>query len=126
MTHKQSWARLSPRLGRTPTSSNAGTVRAIRTRNVSARAIEISGRELAPFGQGGSTVMFENIAAVEVAFVIKEVVDRGLFSPRSSGCKWMVDEIFCEGGADYDRFTQFRIRRIICKGCAFCIIHSET
>jgi hypothetical protein len=33
---------------------------------------------LAPFGQGGSTVMFENIAVVEVAFVIKEVVDRGI------------------------------------------------
>ena len=35
-------------------------------------------RELVPFGQGGSTVMFENIAAFEVAFLIKEVVDRGM------------------------------------------------
>ena len=31
-----------------------------------------------PFGQGGGAVMFENIAAVDVALVIEKVVGRGM------------------------------------------------
>ncbi len=34
-----------------------------------------SGRQLTPLGQGGSTVLFENIAAVEVAVLVEVVVD---------------------------------------------------
>jgi hypothetical protein len=34
-----------------------------------------SGRQLTPLGQGGSTVLFEYIAAVEVAIVVEVVVD---------------------------------------------------
>ena len=34
-----------------------------------------SGRQLTPLGQGGRTVLFEDIAAVEVAVVVEVVVD---------------------------------------------------
>jgi len=54
------------------------TIRLIHIRKETARAIEISGRELAPFGQGARTVMFENISAIKVAFVIEKVVGRGM------------------------------------------------
>jgi len=37
-----------------------------------------SGRQLTPLGQGGGTVLFEDIAAVEVAVLIEVVVDRGV------------------------------------------------
>ena len=34
-----------------------------------------SGRELTPLGQGGRTVLFEDVAAVEVTVVVEVVVD---------------------------------------------------
>jgi hypothetical protein len=34
-----------------------------------------SARELAPLGQGGRTVLFEDVAAVEVTVVVEVVVD---------------------------------------------------
>ena len=34
-----------------------------------------SGRELTPLGQGGRTVVFEDVAAVEVTVVVEVVVD---------------------------------------------------
>jgi hypothetical protein len=34
-----------------------------------------SGRELTPLGQGGTTVLFEDVAAVEVTVVVEVVVD---------------------------------------------------
>ena len=34
-----------------------------------------SGRQLTPLGQGGRTVLFEDVAAVEVAVVVEVVVD---------------------------------------------------
>ena len=37
-----------------------------------------SGRQLTPLGHCGRTVLFENIAAVEVAVLIEVVVDRGM------------------------------------------------
>ena len=37
-----------------------------------------SGHQLTPLGQGGGTVLLENIAAVEVAVLIEVVVDRGM------------------------------------------------
>jgi hypothetical protein len=37
-----------------------------------------SGRKPTPFGQSGRTVLLENVAAVEVAFLIKMVVDGGV------------------------------------------------
>ncbi len=40
--------------------------------------LRISGGKLAPFGQRDSAVMFEDIAAVEVAILIEVVVDRGM------------------------------------------------
>ena len=33
------------------------------------------GRELTPLGQGGGTVLFEDVAAVEVTVVVEVVVD---------------------------------------------------
>ena len=34
-----------------------------------------SGRQLTPLGQGGRTVLFEDVAAVEVTVVVEVVVD---------------------------------------------------
>jgi len=34
-----------------------------------------SGRQLTPLGQGGRTILFEDVAAVEVAVVVEVVVD---------------------------------------------------
>ena len=36
------------------------------------------GRELAPFGQSGSAVMFKNITAVQMALLVEKVMDRGM------------------------------------------------
>jgi hypothetical protein len=38
-----------------------------------------SGRQLTPLGQGGSAVLLENVAGVEVAVVVEVVVDRSMF-----------------------------------------------
>ncbi len=38
----------------------------------------VSGRQLTPLGQGGSAVLLEDIAAVEVAVLVEVVVDRGV------------------------------------------------
>jgi hypothetical protein len=37
-----------------------------------------SGRQLTPLGQGGSAVLLEDIAAIEMTFLIEVVVDRGV------------------------------------------------
>ena len=37
-----------------------------------------SGRQLTPLGQGGRTVLFEDVAGVDVAVVVEVVVDRGM------------------------------------------------
>ncbi len=37
-----------------------------------------SGRQLTPFGQGGGTVLFEDVAAIEVAVLIEMIMDRGV------------------------------------------------
>jgi hypothetical protein len=37
-----------------------------------------SGRQLTPLGQGDRTVLFEDIATVEVTVVVEVVVDRGV------------------------------------------------
>jgi hypothetical protein len=39
-----------------------------------------SGRQLTPLGQGRRTVLFEDIAAVEVTVVVEVIVDRGMGS----------------------------------------------
>ena len=39
---------------------------------------EASGRQLTRLGQGGRTVLFEDVAAVEVTVVVEVVVDRGV------------------------------------------------
>jgi transposase-like protein len=39
---------------------------------------QTSGRELAPFGQSGSAVMFKNITAVQMALLVEKVMDRGM------------------------------------------------
>jgi hypothetical protein len=38
-------------------------------------ALRRSGRQLTPLGQGGRTVLFEDVAAVEVTVVVEVVVD---------------------------------------------------
>jgi len=43
-----------------------------------------SGRQLTPLGQGGSAVLLEDIATVEVAVVVEVVVDRGV-----DGCEFL-------------------------------------
>ncbi len=37
-----------------------------------------SGRQLPPFGQGGGTVLFEDVAAIEVTILIEMIMDRGV------------------------------------------------
>ena len=37
-----------------------------------------SGRQLTPFSERGSTVLFEDVAGVDVAVVVEVVVDRGM------------------------------------------------
>ena len=37
-----------------------------------------SGRQLAPFGQGGGAVLFEGFAAVQVTVEFEMIVDRGM------------------------------------------------
>ncbi len=37
-----------------------------------------SGRQLTPLGQGGGTVLFEDVAVVEVAVVVEVIMDRGV------------------------------------------------
>jgi hypothetical protein len=37
-----------------------------------------SRRQLTPFGQGGGTVLFEDVAAVEVSVLIETIMDRGV------------------------------------------------
>ncbi len=37
-----------------------------------------SGRQLTPLGQGGGTVLLEDVAAIEVALLIEMVMDRGV------------------------------------------------
>jgi hypothetical protein len=37
-----------------------------------------SGRQLTPLGQGGGTVLSENVAAIEVAVLIEMIMDRGV------------------------------------------------
>jgi hypothetical protein len=41
-----------------------------------------SGRQLTPLGQGGRTVLLEDIATVEVTVVVEVVVDRGMGSGK--------------------------------------------
>ena len=41
-----------------------------------------SGRQLTPLGEGGRTVLFEDVAGVYVAVVIEVVVDRGMGSGK--------------------------------------------
>src|SRR5665811_1007443 len=41
-----------------------------------------SGRQLTPLGQGGRTVLFEDVAAVEVAVLVEVIVDRGMGSGK--------------------------------------------
>ena len=43
-----------------------------------------SGRQLTPLGQGGRTVLLEDVAAVEVTVVVEVVVDRCV-----GGCKFL-------------------------------------
>ena len=43
-----------------------------------------SGRQLTPLGQGGRTVLFEDVAAVEVTVMVEVVVDRCV-----GGCKFL-------------------------------------
>jgi len=40
--------------------------------------LAVSGRQLTPLGQGGGTVLFEDVAAIEVAVLVEVVVDRGV------------------------------------------------
>ena len=44
----------------------------------SRRRSRLSRRELMPLGQGGRTVLFEDIAAVKVTIVVEVIVDRGV------------------------------------------------
>ena len=37
-----------------------------------------SGRQLTPLGQGGGTVLFVDVAAIEVAILIEMIMDRGV------------------------------------------------
>ena len=55
-----------------------GVVKATRIAEGTARFVNKSGRELAPFGQSGSAVMFKNITAVQMALVVEKVMDRGM------------------------------------------------
>ncbi len=50
--------------------------------NRSAKPINrwISSRHLTPLGQGGGTVLFEDVTAVEVTVLIEMIVDRGVDS----------------------------------------------
>jgi hypothetical protein len=41
-----------------------------------------SGRQLTPLGQGRRTVLFEDIATVEVTVVVEVIVDRGMGSGK--------------------------------------------
>jgi hypothetical protein len=41
-----------------------------------------SGRQLTPLGQGGRTVLLEDIAAVEVTVIVEVIVDRGMGSGK--------------------------------------------
>jgi hypothetical protein len=41
-----------------------------------------SGRQLTPLGQGGRTVLFEDIAALEVTVLVEVIVDRGMGSGK--------------------------------------------
>jgi hypothetical protein len=40
--------------------------------------LRLSGRQLTPFSQGGRTVLFEDVAAVEVTVDVEMIVDRGV------------------------------------------------
>ena len=40
----------------------------------------LSGGQLAPLGQGGGSVLFENVAAAEMTSVIEVIVNRGMHS----------------------------------------------
>ena len=37
-----------------------------------------SSREVSPFGQSGGAVLFESLAAVQVAFVVEKILGRGM------------------------------------------------
>ena len=41
-----------------------------------------SGRQLTPLGQGGSAVLLEDVAAVEVTVLVEVIVDRGMGSGK--------------------------------------------
>ncbi len=53
----------------------AGVVRLTNHELASRRRSRLSRRELTPLGQGGSAVLFEDVARVEVAVVVEVVVD---------------------------------------------------
>jgi DNA-binding transcriptional MerR regulator len=53
----------------------AGSVKLMRTRKRSARSELRQAAQLTPLGQGGKTVLFEDVAAVEVTVVVEVVVD---------------------------------------------------
>ena len=46
-----------------------------------------SGRKLAPLGQGSGVVLFEDVAAVEVAILVEVVVKRGMETANGSEAK---------------------------------------
>ena len=58
-----------------PTMAPDGIVRLTIHELASRRRSRLSRRELTPLGQGGRAVLFEDIAAVEVAVVVEVVVD---------------------------------------------------
>ena len=55
--------------------AHAGVVRLTKHELADRRSSRCSRGELTPLGQGGRTVLFEDVAAVEVAVVVEVIVD---------------------------------------------------
>ena len=53
------------------------------------------GGKLTPFGQGGDSVLFEFLAAVEMAFEVEMVVDRGMNGGEFLKCFYVSELRHC-------------------------------
>ena len=60
---------------RRPTKTGSGFVRVIECELADRRSSRPSDRQLTPLGQGGRTVLFEDVAGVEVTVEVEVIVD---------------------------------------------------
>ncbi len=64
--------------GASPGAAASGHCQTNLNRPAKGAGLRRSGRQLTPLGQSGGTVLFEDVAAIEVTVLIEMIMDRGV------------------------------------------------